>query len=135
LPTIPRLTLRHALLGATALAMSATVAAAQVPANTVPSGIAASAGNATTPNATGNTAGAATTGSNSETITVRAQRQLLREKNSPSAVTELGAAQIQQTGVQGSVATLLRAAPSVNVYQQGIGNNEPVISIRGARGL
>jgi iron complex outermembrane receptor protein len=135
LPTIPRLTLRHALLGATALAMSATVAAAQVPANTVPSGIPASAGNATTPNATGNTAGAATTGSNSETITVRAQRQLLREKNSPSAVTELGAAQIQQTGVQGSVATLLRAAPSVNVYQQGIGNNEPVISIRGARGL
>lgn len=135
MPTIPRLTLRHALLGATALAMSATVAAAQVPANTVPSGIPASAGNATTPNATGNTAGAATTGSNSETITVRAQRQLLREKNSPSAVTELGSAQIQQTGVQGSVATLLRAAPAVNVYQQGIGNNEPVISIRGARGL
>ena len=66
---------------------------------------------------------------------MRAARQLLREKNSPSGVTELGSAQIAQTGVQGSTATLLRAAPSVYVYQQGIGNNEPVISIRGARGL
>ncbi len=50
-------------------------------------------------------------------------------------MTELGAAQIAQTGVQGSAATLLRAAPSVYVYQQGIGNNEPVLSIRGTRGL
>ena len=71
----------------------------------------------------------------SESITVRAQRRLLKEKDSPSAVTELGAAQIAQTGVQGSVATLLRAAPSVYVYQSGIGNNEPVLSIRGTRGL
>ena len=71
----------------------------------------------------------------SESITVRAQRRLLKEKDSPSAVTELGAAQVAQTGVQGSVATLLRAAPSVYVYQQGIGNNEPVLSIRGTRGL
>ena len=71
----------------------------------------------------------------SESITVRAQRRLLKEKDSPSAVTELGQAQIAQTGVQGSVATLLRNAPSVNVYQQGIGNNEPVLSIRGTRGL
>ncbi len=71
----------------------------------------------------------------SESITVRAQRRLLKEKDSPSAVTELGAAQIAQTGVTGSVATLLRAAPSVYVYQQGIGNNEPVLSIRGTRGL
>ncbi len=68
---------------------------------------------------------------------VRAEykRLLLREKNSPSAVTELGARQIAQVGVQGSVATLLRQAPSVYVYQQGIGNNEPVISLRGTRGL
>jgi iron complex outermembrane receptor protein len=70
-----------------------------------------------------------------ESIIVRAQRLLVREKNSPSAVTELGAAQIAQTGVSGSVATLLRQAPSVYVYQQGIGNNEPVLSIRGTRGL
>ena len=71
----------------------------------------------------------------SQSIIVRAQRRLLRETNSPSAVTELGTAQIAQTGVQGSVATLLRAAPSVYVYQQGIGNNEPVLSVRGLRGL
>jgi iron complex outermembrane receptor protein len=71
----------------------------------------------------------------SETIIVRAQRQLVREKNSPSAVTELGAKAITQTGVGGSIATLLRQAPSVYVYQQGIGNNEPVLTIRGIRGL
>jgi iron complex outermembrane receptor protein len=75
------------------------------------------------------------TGAQSESIVVRAQRQLLKDKNSPSAVTELGAAQIQQTGVGGSIATLLRQAPSVFVYQQGIGNNEPVLTIRGVRGL
>jgi iron complex outermembrane receptor protein len=68
-------------------------------------------------------------------ITVRAARQLLKDKNSPSAVTELSAKAIAQTGVGGSIATLLRQAPSVNVYQQGIGNNEPVLTIRGIRGL
>ena len=68
-----------------------------------------------------------------EAITVKAQRRLQRERNSPSAVTELGEAQIAQTGVQGSVATLLRAAPSVYVYQQSIGPNEPVLTIRGTR--
>jgi iron complex outermembrane receptor protein len=70
-----------------------------------------------------------------ENIIVRAQRQLLKEKNSPSAVTELGEKAITQTGVGGSIATLLRQAPSVYVYQQGIGNNEPVLTIRGIRGL
>ena len=68
-------------------------------------------------------------------INVKARRLLVRERNSPSAVTELGSKQIAQVGVQGSVATLLRQAPSVYVYQQGIGNNEPVISVRGTRGL
>jgi iron complex outermembrane receptor protein len=76
-----------------------------------------------------------TTAEQTENVVVRAQRQLLKDKNSPSAVTELGAAQIQQTGVGGSIATLLRQAPSVFVYQQGIGNNEPVLTIRGVRGL
>ncbi len=70
-----------------------------------------------------------------ENIQVKIQRRLLRERNSPSAVTELGTKQIAQVGIQGSPASLLRQAPSVNVYQQGIGNNEPVISIRGIRGL
>lgn len=82
-----------------------------------------------------NTAASVAPSGGSESITVRAQRRLLKEKDSPSAVTELGAAQITQTGVQGSTATLLRQAPSVYVYQQGIGNNEPVISLRGTRGL
>ncbi len=119
------------LLGATAIStlLSTTAVLAQVPNNTVPSGIPANAGTQSAGSANGNTAAP------SENITVRAARQLLREKNSPSAVTELGSAQIAQTGVQGSAATLLRAAPSVYVYQQGIGDNEPVISIRGARGL
>jgi iron complex outermembrane receptor protein len=70
-----------------------------------------------------------------EDITVKAARRLLKEKDSPSAVTELGASQITQVGVGGSVATLLRAAPSVYVYQAGIGDSEPVLSIRGTRGL
>jgi iron complex outermembrane receptor protein len=78
---------------------------------------------------------ASTQTTSTETITVRAQRQLLKDKNSPSAVTELTTKAITQTGVGGSIATLLRQAPSVFVYQQGIGNNEPVLTIRGIRGL
>ena len=70
-----------------------------------------------------------------ETVLVQAKKLLVREKNSPSAVTELGTAAIAQTGVGGSVVSLLRQAPSIYVYQQGIGNNEPVLSIRGVRGL
>ena len=71
----------------------------------------------------------------SENIIVRAQRRLLKEKNSPSAVTELGERQIQQVGISGSPSTLLRQAPSIYVYQQGIGDSAPELTIRGARGL
>src|SRR5271170_2004980 len=49
----------------------------------------------------------------SESVIVKAKRRLLKEKNSPSAVTELGARQIASTGVSGSAASLLRQAPSV----------------------
>ena len=70
-----------------------------------------------------------------ENVIVRAQRRLLREKNSPSAVTELGTAQIAVTGLSGSPATLLRQAPSVFVYQQGLGDNAPELTVRGLRGL
>ncbi len=70
-----------------------------------------------------------------ENIVVRAQRRLLKEKNSPSAVTELGAAQIAAAGVSASPASLLRQAPSVYVYQQGIGDSAPEVTIRGLRGL
>ncbi|MGI4746812.1 MAG: TonB-dependent receptor [Janthinobacterium lividum] len=109
--------------------LSGTAAWSQVPSTTTPSGIRPDAGTQAPNTQNGKTAG------NSENITVRAHRRLLREKDAPSAVTELGAAQISQTSVGGSVATLLRAAPSVNVYQQGIGNNSPVLTIRGVRGL
>ncbi len=70
-----------------------------------------------------------------EDIVVRAQRRLLKEKNSPSAVTELGSKQIATAGTSGSIFSVLRQAPSVNLYQQGIGDNAPVLTIRGVRGL
>ncbi len=79
--------------------------------------------------------GSTPTSQPAENIQVKIQRRLTRLRNPPSAATELGTKQIAQVGVQGSPSTLLRQAPSVNVYQQGIGNNEPVLSIRGIRGL
>jgi iron complex outermembrane receptor protein len=71
----------------------------------------------------------------SESVVVKEQARLLKEKNSPSAVTELGAKQIAANGVAGSPATLLRQAPSVFVYQQGLGDNAPELTVRGLRGL
>jgi iron complex outermembrane receptor protein len=70
-----------------------------------------------------------------EAVLVKARRRLLKEKNSPSASTELGEKQVAQEGVVGSTSTLLRQAPSVYVYQTGPGENAPVLSIRGTRGL
>jgi iron complex outermembrane receptor protein len=70
-----------------------------------------------------------------EYIRVKARRLLQKEKNSPSAVTELGEKQVEQEGLMGSTTTLLRQAPSVYVYQGSIGENSPVFSIRGTRGL
>jgi iron complex outermembrane receptor protein len=71
----------------------------------------------------------------SESVIVKAQQRLLKEKNSPSAVTELGSKQIAIASVAGSTGTLLRQAPSVYVYQQGLGDNAPELTIRGLRGL
>ncbi len=124
-------TRKHTLLGATAivLTLSSVAARAQLPAQSAPSGIPANTADQAPPTQSGNVPG------NSESVTVRAQKRLLREKDAPSAVTELGTAAISQVGVQGSVSTLLRQAPSVNVYQQGIGDNEPVLTIRGIRGI
>jgi iron complex outermembrane receptor protein len=70
-----------------------------------------------------------------ESVIVKAQQRLLKEKNSPSAVTELGTKQIAIASVAGSTGTLLRQAPSVYVYQQGLGDNAPELTIRGLRGL
>jgi iron complex outermembrane receptor protein len=73
--------------------------------------------------------------SSTESVIVRAQKRLLKEKDSPSAVTELGSRQIAAVGAAASVATLLRQAPSVYVYSQGLGDNAPFLTIRGVRGL
>jgi iron complex outermembrane receptor protein len=70
-----------------------------------------------------------------ESIIVKAQKRLVKEKNSPSAVTELGSAAIAATGVSGSPGTLLRQAPSIYVYSQGLGDNAPELTVRGLRGL
>ena len=70
-----------------------------------------------------------------ENIVVRAQRRILKDRNSPSAVTELGERQIAANSIAGSTATLLRQAPSVYVYQQGLGDSAPEITVRGLRGL
>lgn len=70
-----------------------------------------------------------------ESIVVRAKRLIQKEKNSPSAVTELGERQIASVGVSGSPAILLRQAPSIYVYQQGLGDNAPELTVRGLRGL
>jgi len=83
----------------------------------------------------GQLAGSSTGSPAQESVTVKARRLLLKEKNSPSAVTELGKKQISQEGLIGSTSTLLRQAPSVYVYQSGPGENSPVLSIRGTRGL
>ena len=93
------------------------------------------ASNSAQPSAPPNTSAVPPAGNVPENIVVRAQRRLVKEKNSPSAVTELGEKAITATGVSGSVESLLRQAPSVYVYQQGIGDNAPVLTIRGLRGL
>ena len=59
------------------------------------------------------------------------QQLIQREKDIPTAVTELGAKQIQQNGISGSIQSLLTQAPSVNSYQQGVGQQSPELTIRG----
>ena len=82
----PRGQSHRSLRAASALAASiaASAAHAQVPAQTAPPGIPQTARDQAPNTQNGNTA------SNSENVTVKAQQRLLREKNSPSAVTELG---------------------------------------------
>ncbi|WP_084367232.1 TonB-dependent receptor [Neokomagataea thailandica] len=82
-----------------------------------------------------NTKTANYTAGSPETITVRALRRLQREKDAPSAVTEISKSDVRANSSAGNIVTLLRNAPSVYSYQQGIGMNSPVFSIRGTRGL
>ncbi len=68
-----------------------------------------------------------------DTVQKTYRELLLKEQNVPSAVSEVGQAQIQQTGALGSVQSLLKQTPSVNSYQLGVGQNTPELTVRGVR--
>lgn len=68
-------------------------------------------------------------------IEVKRQQLLLKQKDVVSAITEVGPREVEAAGNIGSVQSLLQqAAPNVHVYQQGPGQNFPIISVRGVRG-
>lgn len=56
---------------------------------------------------------------------------LLKERNVAAAVSVIKKTDIDAVGQTGSLQTVLRQTPSVNTYQSGIGQNEPVITVRG----
>jgi iron complex outermembrane receptor protein len=62
------------------------------------------------------------------------KRLLQKEKDLPSASTNLGEKDIQATNAtMGSVQTLLKQAPSVQAYSQGPGQSAPTLAIRGVK--
>jgi iron complex outermembrane receptor protein len=62
------------------------------------------------------------------------QKLLLREKDLPTAVTELNEQDIKaQSPTMGSIQTLLKMAPSVQAYSQGPGQSAPTLAIRGIK--
>ncbi len=68
-------------------------------------------------------------------VVIKKRELLLKQKDVPSGITEIGPTDIQSVGELSSVQGLLQqSAPSVNVYQQGLGQDVPVISVRGVRG-
>ncbi len=60
-------------------------------------------------------------------------RLLLKEKNIAAAVSFIDKHQIEAEGTSGSIQSLLKQTPSVNEYQQGLGQAVPVLTIRGVR--
>lgn len=59
---------------------------------------------------------------------------LLKEKNLATAVSVISTKQIAAEGIQsGSIQSLLKQTPSVNSYQQNIGQGVPELTIRGVR--
>ena len=59
---------------------------------------------------------------------------LLKEKNISNAVSEVTQKQIAAEGTQsGSIQSLLKQTPSVNEYQQNVGQGVPVLTVRGVR--
>ncbi len=69
-----------------------------------------------------------------ETIKKYYHELLLKERNIANAVSEVGKRQIQAEGVEsGSIQSLLKQTPSVNEYQQNVGQGVPVLTVRGVR--
>ncbi len=67
-----------------------------------------------------------------EQVKITYKKLLLRQKDIPNAVTELGQKQIQAANpTTGSIQTLLKMAPSVTSYTQGIGQQSATLAIRG----
>ena len=99
-------------------------------AGSVAAGTTAAGVNATADLGSGTTAGPEVA---IDTVQKTYRELLLKEQNVPSAVSEVGQAQIQQTGQLGSVQSLLKQTPSVNSYQLGVGQNTPELTVRGVR--
>ena len=68
-----------------------------------------------------------------QAIKVFYKKLLLKEKNVAAAVSHLGKKEIESVAVTGSIQSLLKQTPSVNEYQQNLGQSVPVITIRGVR--
>jgi iron complex outermembrane receptor protein len=65
-------------------------------------------------------------------VKIKYKKLLLREKDIPNAVTELGEKQVQAANpTTGSIQTLLTMAPSVVAYSQQPGQNNTTLAIRG----
>lgn len=68
-------------------------------------------------------------------VVIKKRALLLKQKDVPSGITEIGPREIESVAHTSSVQSLLQqSAPSVNVYQSGLGQDVPVISVRGVRG-
>jgi iron complex outermembrane receptor protein len=62
------------------------------------------------------------------------KKNLLKEKDLPSAITHLSQQSIDEVNAtQGSIQTLLKLAPSVQAYSQGPGQSAPTLAIRGIK--
>lgn len=62
------------------------------------------------------------------------KKLLLREKDIPSAITQLGQKQVKAANpTTGSIQTLLKQAPSVVAYSQQLGQDSTTLAIRGVR--
>jgi len=65
-------------------------------------------------------------------VHIKYKKLLLREKDIPNAVTELGQKQVRAANpTLGSIQQLLTQSPSVVAYTQEVGQNAPTLAIRG----